>query len=55
MPEKVDTPDTFNCLANNVVPVTVVMPEKVDTPDTLSCVRDPVPPLTLVDTPETFA
>ena len=31
----VDTPDTLNCFANKVVPVTVVIPAKVETPATL--------------------
>jgi hypothetical protein len=32
---RVETPETFNCLANNVVPVTVVIPANVETPDAL--------------------
>ena len=31
----VTTPETLSCLANNVVPVTVVIPAKVETPTTL--------------------
>ena len=30
----VDIPDTFDCFAKNVLPVTVVIPAKVDTPAT---------------------
>ena len=44
----VETPDTFTCLANNVLPVTVVIPAKVDTPTTskvfvLTSVVEPLP------------
>jgi len=30
----VDIPDTFDCFAKNVLPVTVVIPAKVDAPET---------------------
>jgi len=39
----VTTPETFNCLANNVVPVTVVIPAKVETPVTFRLVNVEVP------------
>ena len=32
----VETPDTLNCLVNNVAPVTVVMPANVDSPVTFN-------------------
>ena len=38
----VTTPETLSCLANNVVPVTVVIPAKVETPTTLRVVNDGV-------------
>ena len=53
------TPETLSCLANNVVPVTVVMPANVESPETFNCLVNNVSPVTVVipvnvETPETF-
>jgi len=49
--DAVTTPETFNCLANNVGPVTVVMPAKVETPETLRLVA-PMVPTVILGVPE---
>ena len=53
------TPETLSCLANNVVPVTVVIPANVESPETFNCLVNNVPPVTVVipanvETPETL-
>ena len=48
LPLTVETPETLNCLVNNVAPVTVVIPAKVETPETLNCLVNNVSPVTVV-------
>jgi len=50
-PTKVETPETFSCLANKVLPVTVVIPANVDSPETFRLSKDGVSDTLMVAIP----